>query len=260
MLIQEDFVDLNTPQGVMRTFLFRPAAAGRFPGIVLFAEIYQMTGPIARMARLLAGHGYVVAMPETYHDFEAPGSPFEYDQAGTDKGNRYKIEKTLASYDDDARACIEHLMARDDCNGRLGCVGICLGGHLSIRCAMNPEILAAVSFYATDVHSRTLGKGKQDNTLDRFAELKAEMLMVWGKQDPHIPAAGRQLIYQALTDAAVNFTWHEFNAQHAFMRDEGHRYNPALAEICQAMMFELFARRLQLGLNTHTASHQQQSC
>lgn len=260
MLIQEDFVDLNTPQGVMRTFLFRPAAAGRFPGIVLFAEIYQMTGPIARMARLLAGHGYVVAVPETYHDFEAPGSPFEYDQAGTDKGNRYKIEKTLASYDDDARACIEHLMARDDCNGRLGCVGICLGGHLSIRCAMNPEILAAVSFYATDVHSRTLGKGKQDNTLDRFAELKAEMLMIWGKQDPHIPAAGRQLIYQALTDAAVNFTWHEFNAQHAFMRDEGHRYNPALAEICQAMMFELFARRLQLGLNTHTASHQQQSC
>jgi len=260
VLIQENFVDLNTSQGVMRTFLFRPAAEGRFPGIVLFAEIYQMTGPIARMARLLAGHGYVVAVPETYHDFEAPGSPFEYDQEGTDKGNRYKIEKTIASYDDDARACIDHLMARDDCNGRLGCVGICLGGHLSIRCAMNPEILAAVSFYATDVHSRTLGKGKQDNTLDRFAELKAEMLMIWGKQDPHIPAAGRQRIYQALTDAEVNFTWHEFNAQHAFMRDEGHRYNPALAEICQAILFELFSRRLQLGLKSHTTRHQQQSC
>jgi carboxymethylenebutenolidase len=247
VLIQEDFVDLNMPQGVMRTFIFRPAAEGQFPGIVLFAEIYQMTGPIARTARLIAGHGYVVAVPEIYHDFEPPGSPFEYDQAGTDKGNRYKIEKTITSYDDDARACIDHLMARADCNGRLGCVGICLGGHLSIRCAMNPEILAAVSFYATDVHSRTLGKGKQDNTLDRFTELKAEMLMIWGKQDPHIPPAGRQLIYQALTDAAVNFTWHEFNAQHAFMRDEGHRYNPALAEICHALMFELFARNLQLS-------------
>lgn len=260
MLIQEHFVDLNTPQGTMRTFIFRPAAAGVFPGIVLFAEIYQMTGPIARMARLLAGHGYVVAVPETYHDFEPPGSPFAYNQDDTDKGNRYKTEKTIASYDADARACIDHLIARQDCNGRLGCVGICLGGHLSIRCAMNPEILAAVSFYATDVHTRTLGHGKQDNTLDRLAELKAEMLMIWGKQDPHIPPAGRRLIYQALTEAQVNFTWHEFNAQHAFMRDEGHRYNPALAEICHALTFELFSRCLQLGVQSHSDGDRPQSC
>ena len=260
MLLQEDYVDLMTPQGVMRTFIFRPAAAGQFPGIVLFAEIYQMTGPIARTARLIASHGYVVAVPEIYHDFEAPGSPFEYNAADTDKGNRYKTEKTLASYDHDARACIDHLLTRADCNGRLGCVGICLGGHLSIRCALNPEILAGVSFYATDVHSHTLGQGKQDNTLARFPELKAEMLMIWGKQDPHIPLAGRQLIYQALTDADVNFTWHEFNAQHAFMRDEGHRYNPALATICHAMLFELFARKLQLGLESSTRDHQQQAC
>ena len=247
MLVQEDFVDLTTPQGVMRTFIFRPTAQGQFPGLVLFAEIYQMTGPIARTARWLAGHGYVVAVPEIYHDFEPPGSPFEYNPTDTEKGNRYKVEKTIASYDDDARACIEHLNARDDCNGRLGCVGICLGGHLSIRCAMNPEIQAAVSFYATDVHTRTLGQGKQDNTLDRFSELKAEMLLIWGKQDPHISPAGRQMIYQALTAADVNFTWHEFNAQHAFMRDEGPRYNPALAEICHALMLEVFSRTLQLG-------------
>lgn len=260
MLIQENFVDLNTPQGVMRTFIFRPAAEGRFPGIVLFAEIYQMTGPIARTARLLAGHGYVVAVPEIYHDFEPPGSPFQYSPEDTDKGNRYKITKTLASYDDDARACIDHLKSRTDCNGRLGCVGICLGGHLSIRCAMNPEILAGVSFYATDVHSRTLGQGKQDNTLDRFSEIKGEMLMIWGKQDPHIPLAGRQQIHQALSDANVNFTWHEFNAQHAFMRDEGHRYNPALAEICYALVIELFSRTLQLGLASSATGIQPQSC
>jgi len=260
MLIQEDFVDLKTAQGVMRTFIFRPVAVGEFPGIVLFAEIYQMTGPIARTARLIASQGYVVAVPEIYHDFEPPGSPFAYNTADTEKGNRYKIEKTIASYDADARACIEHLMTRADCNGRLGCVGICLGGHLCIRCAMNPEILAGVSFYATDVHSRTLGQGKQDNTLDRLSEIKAEMLMIWGKQDPHIPLAGRQRIYNTLNEVGVNFTWHEFNAQHAFMRDEGHRYNPALAEICHALLFELFSRTLQLGVTTAPDGSLQQSC
>jgi len=260
MLLEESHVDLQTPVGVMRTFIFRPAGNGKFPGLILFAEIYQMTGPIARTARQLAGHGYVVAVPEIYHDFEPPGSPFQYNQADTDKGNRYKIEKTIASYDADARACIDHLLSREDCNGRLGCLGICLGGHLSIRCAMNSEISAAVSFYATDVHAHTLGQGKNDNTLQRFGELKSELLLIWGRQDPHIPLAGRQQIYQALTEANVNFTWHEFNGQHAFMRDEGHRYNPALAEICMAMVYELFSRTLQLGLTELPAGARGQSC
>ena len=75
MLLQEDYVDLMTPQGVMRTFIFRPAAAGQFPGIVLFAEIYHMTGPIARTARLIASHGYVVAVPEIYHDLKHRAAP-----------------------------------------------------------------------------------------------------------------------------------------------------------------------------------------
>jgi len=259
MLIQEDHVDLDTPVGVMRTFIFRPVAEGKFPGIVLFAEIYQMTGPIARTARMLACHGYVVAVPEIYHDFEKPGSPFEYNKADTDKGNAYKTEKTLQSYDDDARACIDHLLSRSDCSGRLGSVGICLGGHLSVRCAMNPEIQAGVSFYATDIHSRTLAKDMHDNTLDRFGDINGEMLMIWGKQDPHIPLEGRQLIYKTMTDENVNFTWHEFNAQHAFIRDEGYRYNQPLAEICNAMMFEMFDRVLQLGVVEPKASDKQ-SC
>jgi carboxymethylenebutenolidase len=71
--------------------------------------------------------------------------------------------------------------------------------------------------------------------------------MIWGKQDPHIPAEGRDIIYRAMTAAGVDFTWHEFNAAHAFIRDEGPRYNPALAAICYALVFELFGRRLQAG-------------
>ena len=73
------------------------------------------------------------------------------------------------------------------------------------------------------------------------------LLIIWGKQDPHVPQAARDLIYKRLTDARTNFTWHEFNAEHAFIRDEGYRYNPSLARICYAMAFELFHRKLYLG-------------
>jgi carboxymethylenebutenolidase len=247
MLIREDFVDLETPTGIMRTHRFQPAAGGPHPGVILFSEIYQVTMPIARTARRLAGQGYVVAVPEVYHEFEPPGRALAYDKEGTDKGNRYKVEKDLGAFDDDARAVIAHLKALPTCSGRLGAIGICLGGYLAFRCAMNREILATACLYATDIHKRSLGRGMNDDSLNRIADLGGEMLMIWGKQDPHIPQEGRDLIYRALVAASTNFTWHEFNASHAFIRDEGPRYDAALAEICYALAGELFHRRLQTG-------------
>src|SRR5689334_24013335 len=64
MILQEETTDLGTPSGPMRTYLYRPVAPGRYPGLLLFSEIFQRTGPIKRVAALLAGHGFVVAVPE----------------------------------------------------------------------------------------------------------------------------------------------------------------------------------------------------
>ena len=69
-------------------------------------------------------------------------------------------------------------------------------------------------------------------------------MMVFGRQDPHVPAEGRSTIYNAMTAAKVDFTWHEFNAAHAFMRDEGARYDPAAAGASFALALELFHRKL----------------
>ena len=61
MLLKEGFADLDTPTGPMRTHVFQPATAGRYPGVVLFSEIYQVTGPIQRMARRLV-HGRSISI------------------------------------------------------------------------------------------------------------------------------------------------------------------------------------------------------
>ena len=103
-------------------------------------------------------------MPEVYHELEPLGTVLAYDQAGSDKGNADKYAKPLSSYDSDARALLDHLKALDDCTGRLGTIGICLGGHLAFRAAMNHDVLATVCFYATDIHSHSLGLGKQDDS------------------------------------------------------------------------------------------------
>jgi carboxymethylenebutenolidase len=213
---------------------------------VLFSEIFQRTGPIKRTAALLAGHGFVVAVPEIFHDLEAPGCELPYDTAGADKGNADKTSRSVTAYDDDARAVIRFLKAHPSGNGKTGSIGICIGGHLSFRASMNPEVLAGVCFYATDIHKGSLGRGG-DDTLARMKELKAEMLMIWGRQDPHVPNEGRALIQKSMIDAGVNFTWHEFNGAHAFLRDEGPRYDPALALTCYGLVVDLFKRKLGDG-------------
>lgn len=248
MIIKDDeTLDLPTPTGPMRTYIFRPVAEGRYPGLVLFSEIFQVTGPIRRTAALLTGNGFVVAVPEIYHDLEPAGTVLPYDTAGAGRGNAHKTTKELGSYDADARAALNCLKTHLHCTGHLGVIGICIGGHLAFRAAMNAEVRAGACFYATDIHKRGLGQGMNDDTLDRMGEIRGEMLMIWGRQDPHVPRAGRQLIYNAMNDADLHFQWHEFNAAHAFLRDEGARYDPATAQIGYGMALELFKRTLGEG-------------
>ena len=247
MIIRSDeTADIAVPGsgGVMRLHLFRPAVPGRFPGVLFFSEIYQVTGPIARLAALVAGQGYVVAVPEVYHEYEAPGTVLHYDQAGTDRGNELKIAKPVAAYDADARAGLAFLQAHEACTGRLATLGVCLGGHLAYRAALNPTVSAAACFYATDIHSGTLGLGKVDDSLARMGELKAETLFVWGRQDPHVPFEGRKVIRDRLEAVGARYEWHEVNAAHAFLRDEGPRYDPALFLQATGWMFSLFSRVL----------------
>ena len=246
MIIRSDeTIDVPVPDlGAMRMHLFRPAVEGTYPGVLFFSEIYQVTAPIRRLAAMVAGFGYVVAVPEVYHEHEAPGTVLAYDQPGTDRGNALKFAKPVAAFDADARAGLAALAAHPACNGRLATLGVCLGGHLAYRAALNPDVSAAACFYPTDIHSGSLGEGKHDDSLARMGELKAETLFVFGRQDPHVPFAGRESIRARLEAVGARYEWHEVNAAHAFLRDEGPRYDPALFVQALGLMLALFRRVL----------------
>lgn len=246
MIIRSDEVaDIDTATGLMRLHLFRPAIEGSFPGLVLFSEIYQVTDPIRRLAAFMAGLGYVVAVPEVYHEYEPAGTVLRYDPPGTERGNVLKITKPIAAFDDDARATLDFLHLYPGCNGKLATMGVCLGGHLAYRAALDARVAAAACFYATDIHAGSLGAGKQDDSLARMSELRAQTLLVWGRQDPHVNFAGRQKIRERLEDVGASYEWHEVNAAHAFLRDEGPRYDPALFLQAMGWVQAHFARVLR---------------
>ncbi len=72
------------------------------------------------MAAVLAGHGFVVAVPEIYHELEPAGTVLPYDTAGADRGNAHKTTKELASYDADARATLDFLEVATRLHGKAG--------------------------------------------------------------------------------------------------------------------------------------------
>jgi len=68
--------------------------------------------------------------------------------------------------------------------------------------------------------------------------------MIFGKQDTHVPRAGRDLIRKTLEDANVPVSFLEVQAQHAFIRDESSkgRWDAALTRSLFSFMMEVFER------------------
>lgn len=249
MNIQSHTADIQTPTGLMRTYIHRPVDSrlngkNKYPAILFYSEIFQQTGPIESAAKIIASHGYVVLVPEVFHELNPIGTVLAYDDAGRDKGNADKAAKDVQTYDTDNEALITFIKQQAWYDGNIGAMGFCIGGHLAFRAALQPEIKSTACFYATDLHSLTIPNKPGQHSMERLKDITGEMLMIWGKQDPHIPTAGRMEVYKKMTDANLMFTWHEFNAQHAFMRDGDARYDAQTALLCYQLALNLFSRTL----------------
>ncbi|EIN13693.1 dienelactone hydrolase [Punctularia strigosozonata HHB-11173 SS5] len=269
MLITKEHHDvphaLNPNGRPIRIFVISPNVPG-YPSAnePRSSEIYQVTGPVERFAGQIASQGYVVACPSSFHEFEGP-EPIPYDVEGTDRGNKYKIEKEVAAYDEDAKLSVDLLCSLKNCNGRIAATGMCLGGHLArpFQAAFDPRVLSSVCFFATDIHSATLGKGKKDDSLEkvRKGDLtgKGELVMIFGKQDTHVPRAGRDLIRKELEDANVIVSFLEVQAQHAFIRDESSkgRWDAALTRSLFGYMLEVFERTVGRDLGPKAGGPQE---
>jgi carboxymethylenebutenolidase len=238
MQITTTNVELNLDGFPCRTHVAAPKPAqlgAKYPGIVLYSEIFQLTGPICRTANRLAGHGFVVAAPEIYHRTCPPGTVLAYDDPGRMYGNYLAHTTPVAHFDATAGAVFDHFETRPDVKHdssgiAAGAIGFCIGGHLALRAALDPRCRATVCAYPTGLHDGRLGAESDAGTLARLSEMKAELLLVFGDADPHVPVTARKVIRSALESAGVRNTYLELPGEHAFMRDEGPRYDPEMAD------------------------------
>jgi carboxymethylenebutenolidase len=245
MQIKTREVELRVDGRPMRTVVVAPNLKGRYPGILLYSEIFQLTGPIRRSMERLAGHGFVVAGPEIYHRIEPPGLVIPYDDAGRMRGQDDAARTSVAEFDADRVAVLDFLETQPDvAPGQLGAIGFCIGGHLAFRAALDARVKAAVCCYPTGLHNGKVGKDADAGSLARASEIRGQVLIVFGEADPHVPPEGRHAVAKALAEAGTKHHIHSAPGEHAFMRDEGPRYDPQASDEVWREVVALFHRAL----------------
>lgn len=251
MILTHEDVMLDVPGSdrPMRVLVTAPRAPGTYPGVLMYSDIFQITGPQLRMSRRLAGYGFVVATPEIYHRIEPAGTAIAFDDPGRQRGLDNAKATSVADFDADARAVLDWL-AKDarvsKTKTSLAAMGFCIGGHLAVRAALQRDVAATAAFYPTGVHDGKLGKDADAGTMARIraGDLRGELLLVFGTKDPHVPDNARAVIDDALRSAKVAVTTRLFDAEHAFMRDEGPRYDSEATDEAFAAAIAFFRRVL----------------
>jgi len=246
MIVTTEYIEIPLPGSPMRTFVAAPKAEGRFPAIWCYSDIFQLTPPMLRFCVRLAGYGFVAAAPEIYRRIEPPGSEIPFDDAGRTRGLEDAGKTPVEHFDADCRAGLDWLSTHaKTAVGKIGAMGFCIGGHLAFRAAFQPDVRATVCFYGTGIHDGRLGKDADAGSLARVKEIRGELLMIFGTKDPHVPEAGRETIERALKSAGIRHRVQLVAGEHAFMRDEGARFDPEVTDQAFGEMIQLFRKVFQ---------------
>src|SRR3954466_1681494 len=177
MVVSRDYLEIPVGERRMRAFVAAPKSAGPHPAVVFYTDIFQLTESSLRWAVRLAGYGFLVAVPEIYHRIEAAGTVLECAEEGKQRGQSDADATTVADFDEDVRAALDHL---ESSASALGAAGHCTGGHLAFRAGFDPRVRATACWYPTGLHDGKLGKDPDAGSLERAGEIGGELLLVWG--------------------------------------------------------------------------------
>jgi len=245
MQIETAYVDVPVEGRAMRTFVAVPVGGGQYPGVAFYSDIFQLTPSTLRWVSRLASYGFVVAAPEIYHRIEPAGTVLEFDDEGKDRGQADVEALSAEQFDADISAILEWLATFPRVtSGPLAIAGHCTGGHIAFRAAFNPAVAATACWYPTGLSNGKLGSDEDAGSLQRTSEIDGELLMIFGSRDPHTSAEARDIVRNGLVETGVKFTWIEVDAEHAFGRDEGPRWDPAATDQAFAETVAFFERLL----------------
>jgi carboxymethylenebutenolidase len=200
--LQTERAEYAGVDGPVRCYLAKPAGReGRLPGVLVIHENRGLNAHIEDVARRAALAGYVALAPDglTY----AGGAP-EDQEAARDLFGRSDRQRIT----DDVVAGVPYLAARADCTGRVGTVGFCYGGGVSLLCAAREAAVAgSVCFYGSALSA------------EDAARVKVPLMMHYAGNDERINQ-GIPAFRAALDEHRIAYSLHMYpGTDHGFHND-----------------------------------------
>jgi carboxymethylenebutenolidase len=125
--------DITLPGG-LPGHLAIPDGDGPWPGVVVLHEMFGLTGDIRRQAGRLAAGGYLAFAPDLYSRGPAIRCVRRaFRDLVSGKGRTFE----------DIEAARQAVAARDDCSGKVGVIGFCMGGGFALVAAARYDFDAA---------------------------------------------------------------------------------------------------------------------
>lgn len=234
MNIRTERVEISVSDGTkMSGYLVIPESDKPLPGIVILQEIFGVNEHIKSVAERYAREGYVTFAPDLFHR-QVPDYIGSYDDimASIQLAMKYGAAQSEA----DVSAAADYLRQHPAVNGRIACLGFCMGGRLSFVANGVSKLAAAVSFYGNIAPDKLA-----------YAEtLSGPMMMIWAGKDAHIPRTSQVQTVDRLRELGKPYVNIEFSEQnHGFFCDARSDYDAGAARQAWALTTAFLATYLK---------------
>lgn len=231
----DQYIDISTPDGDFAAYIARPVLRPA-PVIVVLHEVFGVNADIRATCNELAAAGYIAIAPELYWR-QRPGLDLNL---WTD--NDWKVGLTLnAAYDrdqgvEDLAVVVGVARALPGASGKVGVMGFCIGGLMTLLMAARKHVDAAVAYHG----------GETEKYLAEVSTIAPPLLMHFGGRNEYISVDAQAAIKAALADMPnVTICTYPKN-YHAFARHSGAHYDPDAAALANKRTLTFFADHLNL--------------
>jgi carboxymethylenebutenolidase len=206
LAVSESEVDIHTPDGTADAYFVHPTK-GAYAAVLIWPDLYGLRPAFRQMGKRLAGAGYsVLVVNPFYRKQRAPTAPehanFDDPATRTALMDLMGGVKDPATTQTDAVAFVQWLDAQPavDHRKRIGTMGYCMGGPLTMRTAAAvPERIGAGASF----HGGGLVTDKPDSPHLLVAKMKAHYLFAIAENDDQRQPEAKDVLREAFAKAKL---------------------------------------------------------
>ena len=214
----KDRVTIESRDGAFGAYMARPKTLPA-PAVVVLQEIFGVNMDMRETCDELAAQGFIAVCPDLFWRQEPGLDLNHWSDAEWKKGlalyAAYDRDKGVRDIVDTAHAAGQ----LDGASGKVGVMGFCLGGLMTLLTAAREKIDAAVAYHG----------GETEKYLDEADKITAPMLMHLAEEDEFISKEAQTKIKAALSNKPNVEIYSYPGCKHAFARHTGTHYNAAAA-------------------------------